>query len=326
MGAVSPASMYLLTGFLGSGKTTVLNGLLRSLSGRRVGVIVNEWGKIGVDGRLLIDPTGLGVVELAGGQIFCSCVSGSFIAAAVRLAARGLDYLLVETSGLAKPSVLETIVREAERRSEGLLAYRGMVCVVDAARFPLIRKAAAVAEEQAVYSDRFVVTKTDIADSRAVAETRGVLAELSPLAPVSDAVNGAVDASLLGDFGRLPPPARDSRFSGWGSGGRPGSSSVVPSAPVSAEALNAFLSEIVSRTHRVKGFVLLRGEMEGEDRVVLVDCVGDRIAVREVESAATSARADEALGFTLVWKGASPENESIRRVWLRFAGTDACIA
>ncbi|GAB1484657.1 hypothetical protein MASR2M78_34750 [Treponema sp.] len=69
--------LVLLTGFLGSGKTTVLNDALAELHDKRVAVVVNEWGKQGVDGALLGDRCPSGITEIAGGQIFCSCVAGT---------------------------------------------------------------------------------------------------------------------------------------------------------------------------------------------------------------------------------------------------------
>ncbi|MFA6506294.1 MAG: GTP-binding protein [Treponemataceae bacterium] len=328
--AVRPASLFLITGFLGSGKTTVLNGILRSLSGRRVGVIVNEWGKIAVDGKLLLDPSGLGVVELAGGQIFCSCVSGSFIAAAVKLAALGLDYLLVETSGLAKPAVLETIVPEAERRAAGTLLYKGMICVIDATRFALIRQAAAVVDEQAVYSDRFVMTKTDLADAVSIATVRTILDGLRPGARMTEVVRGAVDASLLEDVVRAPAPKSDPRFRGWGASGRPGTTSVVPLEPVNKESLAAFLRELVPETFRVKGFV----RITGVTGLVLVDCVGENIDIRDDQDALRGAPdTDEELGIALIWKGSPPDAasgvkraaEKVSRAWDRLVGSAARI-
>lgn len=324
------ASMFLITGFLGSGKTTVLNGILGSLKGRRVGVIVNEWGKIGVDGRLLQDPSGLGVVEIAGGQIFCSCVSGSFIAAAAKLAERDLDYLLVETSGLAKPAVLETIVAEAERRSAGKLRYEGMVCVVDATRFAVIRQAAAVVDEQVAYSDRFVLTKTDCADIRTAEEARTIIRARKPGARISDVVRGAVDASLLEDVERTPAPNGDPRFRGWGPAGRPGTTSVKPAAPVSEARLAAFLREVLTDAYRAKGFVRL---LDG-DRLALVDCVGESIEIREMEdSARLGALSDDDFGIALVWKGSPADAalgvkasaERVSRAWERAVGTPALV-
>jgi G3E family GTPase len=319
------AGLYLFTGFLGSGKTTVLNAVLRSLGGKRVGVIVNEWGKIGVDGSLLSDPSGLGVVELAGGQIFCSCVSGSFIAAAARLASLGLDYLLVETSGLAKPSVLGDIVAEVEKRGAGSIEYRGMICVVDALRFPILRSAAAVLDEQVAYSDVFLVTKTDLAGPRSLDAAREALAsvlgpERAAAASVAEVVSGALDPDVLVEILSRPrvPAVRasDPRWRGWGPAGRPGTTSVVPREAPSSEGLGAFLRELDGAAYRAKGFLRL-ADRPGRCYVDWTE------SLASVGPGPAGAAEEAEEGLAIIWKGAAPSADSVAATWARTAGVPA---
>ena len=93
MAASGPVPLHIITGFLGSGKTTLLNRLLHAASGqgKKVGVIVNEWGRINIDGRLIAHD-GIELAELNNGQLFCSCLSASFVQALV-LFARSTRYL-----------------------------------------------------------------------------------------------------------------------------------------------------------------------------------------------------------------------------------------
>ena len=79
---------------------------------------MNEWGDINIDAGLIEHASGDEIIELSGGQIFCSCLSGSFVNAVVKLSSYDLDYILTEASGLAKPSVLMEIINEAEKRSD----------------------------------------------------------------------------------------------------------------------------------------------------------------------------------------------------------------
>ena len=72
--------MYILTGFLGSGKTTVLQKILEKLEGKRTGIIQNELGKLSIDGTVLRDDD-IKMVELTRGSIFCSCLKLSFVQA-----------------------------------------------------------------------------------------------------------------------------------------------------------------------------------------------------------------------------------------------------
>lgn len=317
--APKAAGLFLFTGFLGSGKTTVLNGLLASLGGRRVGVIVNEWGKVGVDGSLLADPSGLGVVELAGGQIFCSCVSGSFISAAVKLASLGLDYLLVETSGLAKPALLSDLVDAVERRGGGTLEYRGMICVVDASRFSKLRSAAMVVEEQVAYSDVFLVTKTDLPGAATLEELRGELGEV--LGPekagrvlVAECLQGRLEAGVVEGLLRLPGrgaiPGPDPRFQGWGPGGRPGTSTIRPLAPSATEAVLSFLDEVGAEAYRAKGFLRF-GDRPG---LSYLDWSG---AGAVIGPPPEGVPADQAEALVIVWRGAAPPVSELSARWER---------
>ena len=96
-------NLYLLSGFLGSGKTTFLTNILKHLSEEKVGVIMNEFGKIGIDGTI-ISKQGMKLVEINRGSIFCSCLKLSFVSAMIEMADYPLKYLFVESSGLADPS------------------------------------------------------------------------------------------------------------------------------------------------------------------------------------------------------------------------------
>ena len=87
---MSKTKLYFLTGFLGSGKTTILRNLLENMEGTKVGVIQNELGKISVDGTLLKN-NDIEMVELTRGSIFCSCLRLSFVDALVQMAQKELE-------------------------------------------------------------------------------------------------------------------------------------------------------------------------------------------------------------------------------------------
>ena len=95
--------LILLTGFLGSGKTTLLQQLLREYEDKKIGVIVNDFGKINVDAKL-VSSSGIQMAELANGSIFCACIKDKFVDSLIEMSQRDLDYLFIEASGLADPS------------------------------------------------------------------------------------------------------------------------------------------------------------------------------------------------------------------------------
>jgi G3E family GTPase len=332
-------ALALLTGFLGSGKTTVLNDALAGMAGRRVAVVVNEWGKQGVDGSLLLDPAGFGITELAGGQIFCSCVGPAFMAALERLATLDLEAVLVETSGLAKPATLGQLVAEVERRTAGALYFTGLACVVDAVRFRILRGAAMALDEQVAYADRFIVTKADLVDPAALAETLAILKDSRPDAPVTLRSGSPLSpAAVIGDGERRPARAQDPRWRGWGEAGRPRSSTLVPEGAVDRRFLEAFLKELAEASWRIKGFV----PIDGVPTPYLVDCVsvgygaagngetgaGDAIddgGVSLCPAPATAGARQAPVGLTIIWKAAAPESAELSALWERMTGTKAAV-
>ena len=351
--------LVLLTGFLGSGKTTVMNDMLARMREKRVAVVVNEWGKLGVDGSLLSDPAGLGITELPGGQIFCSCLAPTFLKALDRLSGMDCDLILVETSGLAKPATIAQLAAEAERASGGRLNYQGLICVVDALRFLVLRKAVMAVDEQASYADRFVVAKADAVDKTRLDEIVHVLSELRPGAPVdfrwgvpleSDLGIGAASAppapsppspslspkSLVGEGDSSPSPRPfDSRWNGWGAGGRPRSTALVPKASVLRSAVEKFLNSLSGTTYRIKGLIEIfepeqPGSSDGQSQVYLVDCVEDQVSIRPFGRLGTDGVAvpgphapGQRLGLTVIWKKGAMEQELLEGLWAEATGSRA---
>ncbi|MFZ5828630.1 MAG: GTP-binding protein, partial [Planctomycetota bacterium] len=120
---MKPTDVYLLTGCLGAGKTSALNHLLRepALAGRRVALLVNEFGELGIDGKL-VEAEGVPLYELNRGSLFCACIRHDAVAALKAIALKvDPELLLVEATGLADPADLE----------QWLLAPGGGLPVVD---------------------------------------------------------------------------------------------------------------------------------------------------------------------------------------------------
>ena len=103
--------LYVLTGFLGSGKTTVLLKLMQVLQGQRIGIIQNEFGKLGIDGTILRNDD-IQMVEINRGSIFCTCQKLNFVNALSDMTQHNFDYLFVESSGWGDPSNVEEILRQ----------------------------------------------------------------------------------------------------------------------------------------------------------------------------------------------------------------------
>ena len=196
----------VVTGFLGAGKTSLVNRLVAARSGaERIGIVVNEAGDIGLDGDLLGDVSE-DVVEIADGCVCCTS-QGDLLDAIGRLrrAAGHLDRIIVETSGLADPGpVVDALANIAH-----VLRLDTLVTVLDAvhALDQLDRLQSPEALQQVQLATHVVVSKSDIADGDAVEGLRARVRALNPEAQIVVAPRGTLDPELLLD--RFTFAARD---------------------------------------------------------------------------------------------------------------------
>jgi G3E family GTPase len=193
-----PIPITVVTGFLGAGKTSLINRLVRARAGReRIGVVVNEAGEIGLDGQLLGDASD-DVVEIADGCVCCTS-RGELLDAITRLhrAAGRLDRIIVETSGLADPGP----VIDALASITHSLRLDTMVTVVDAVHMldQLDRVGSPEARQQLQLATHVVVSKIDLASEDAVAAVRTRTAAMNPGAEIITAARDELDAALLLD-------------------------------------------------------------------------------------------------------------------------------
>lgn len=185
--------VVILAGFLGAGKTTVLNHLLRHSDGRRFGVLVNDFGSVNVD-ALLVSGRSAGTLNLAGGCICCTTDADGLGEALVSLAGSGVDAIVIEASGIAEPKALIRLVLAARDQR---LAYGGLLYVVDAVQCErTLDEHPAVAGHVAV-ADLLVCNKTDLVSDEHLVRVRERLREHNGTAPVLAVTRGAVDPGLL---------------------------------------------------------------------------------------------------------------------------------
>jgi G3E family GTPase len=152
----------IITGFLGSGKTTLLNHILTNQEGVKTAVLVNEFGEIGIDNDLLVT-TGEDMVELNNGCVCCT-INNDLVNAVYRVLERQdkVDYLVVETTGLADPlpvalTFLGTDLRDVTRLDS-------IVTLVDAENFSLDLFNSEAAQNQIAYGDIILLNKADLVD------------------------------------------------------------------------------------------------------------------------------------------------------------------
>ncbi len=192
----------ILTGFLGSGKTTLLNRILSEEHGKRIAVIENEYGEVGIDQALVIDADEE-IFEMSNGCICCT-VRGDLIRVLGNLMKRRdkFDYVLVETTGLADPGpVAQTFFMDDEIRAE--FSLDGIITLVDAAHIEQQLGRSDESTEQIAFADVLVLNKTDLVDAEALDQLEARLRDMNRMAQVvrSEKANIPVDTVLnLGAF------------------------------------------------------------------------------------------------------------------------------
>ena len=202
MNTPSKVPVTILTGFLGAGKTTLLNRILTEEHGRRIAVIENEFGEVGIDQALVINADEE-VFEMSNGCICCT-VRGDLIRVLNNLNKRRdkFDYVLVETTGLADPGpVAQTFFMDDELRAE--YALDGIVTLVDAAHIEQQLGRSDESTEQIAFADVLVLNKTDLVNGESLDRLETRLRDMNRMARVvrSERANVAVDTVLnLGAF------------------------------------------------------------------------------------------------------------------------------
>lgn len=185
----------ILTGFLGAGKTTLLNHILTNQEGVKTAVLVNEFGEIGIDNELIV-ATGDDMVELSNGCICCS-INGELLEAVYRVLERPepVDYLVVETTGLADPLPVAMTFLGSDLRD--LTRLDSIITLVDAENFGAETLQGEVGRSQIVYGDMILLNKCDLVSEERLEQLEAELRAIKSEARILRSVKGAVPLPLL---------------------------------------------------------------------------------------------------------------------------------
>ena len=307
MSTLEKLPVTVITGFLGSGKTTLIRNLMQNPQGKRLAVVVNEFGDVGVDGEILKscaipDCPAENIMELANGCICCT-VADDFIPTIEALMALKPrpDHILIETSGLALPKPLLKAFDWPDIRSkitvDGVIALADAEAVADGRFAPNVDAVDAqreqdesldhetplseVFEDQVSCADIVLLTKPDLAGPEGVAKAKAiVLAEAPRPLPVVEVAEGVVDARVILGLGAAAEDDMDNRPShhdGHDDHEHDDFESVVIDIPEQADpaALAAKIENLAKEQNilRVKGYAAVTGK----PMRLLVQAVGARV-------------------------------------------------
>lgn len=297
----------VITGFLGAGKTTLIRHLMQNPQGKRLAILVNEFGTVGVDGDILKSCADANcpvenIVELANGCICCT-VADDFIPTIEALMAmpERPDHILIETSGLALPKPLlkafdwpairsritvDGVVALADAEAVAAGRFAPDVAAVDAQRAaddsldhetPLSE----VFEDQIACADIILLTKADLAGDAGLAAARSVIeAELSRKLPILPVTDGTIDPRVILGLNAAAEDdlaARPSHHDGHDDHEHDDFESVVIDLPEVGDVddLVTRIQRLAREQHilRVKGYIAV----QGKPMRLLVQAVGERV-------------------------------------------------
>lgn len=268
--------LYLLTGFLGAGKTTFLTKVLDDLEEKKVAVIMNEFGKVGIDGTI-IKKEGMELVEINRGSIFCSCLQLSFVSALAEIAEKNMDYVFVEGSGLADPSNIGEILEAVKMKKGDKYEYSGAITIVDGVNFlKQLDEDIETVKRQLKYSNLAIISKVDLIDESKKEMVKNKIREINSKADIIESVNGNIDYDFL---------EKDLVKDNWLHGedttntpeNKPKTLTLTYEGDLTKDELTEFINRIKDLSYRIKGFFKLENGWEQ------VDVVGDIIDYKKTD-------------------------------------------
>ena len=209
----------VITGFLGSGKTSVLSHLLSQPTLANTAVIINEFGDISLD-HVLVEKGDEDIIELQGGCLCCT-IRGDLLETLRDLYRRRkygnipkFERVVIETTGLAEPApILHTLMRD--RLIVAVYRLDGVVTTIDCVNGYSTLDAHVESVKQAAVADRLLLTKADLAAPEAIDLLDARLRALNPRAPIHSAENGRVDPSVLFDIGLFDADKKSANVDRW---------------------------------------------------------------------------------------------------------------
>lgn len=257
--------LYLLTGFLGSGKTTFLLNMLDRLTDKKVAVIQNEFGKIGVDGPI-IERDGMELMEINRGSIFCSCLQLTFVQALIEMAERKMDYVIVESSGLADPSNIVQFLDAVEANKGDVYDYSGAICLVDGVNFLEQVEDIETVERQLRFCHLVILSKVDLIEETQLAKVKEKIRKINPKVDIVESILGKSDYDYLGK-NLIEKGWMDSEDTTNTPENKPKTLSLTYDGDLSKDQLVDFIERVKGDCFRIKGFMKLDDEWNQIDVV-----------------------------------------------------------
>ncbi|QHI72954.1 CobW family GTP-binding protein [Aminipila terrae] len=243
--------MVLLTGFLGAGKTTLMQRLLDTYREHKIGVIVNEFGQINIDAKL-VSRDGILMKELSNGSIFCACIKDKFVDGLIDMSKRDIEYLFIEASGLADPSNMGNIIEGIRKATNNNYILKGTICIADGLNFADMVEVLPALERQVRHANAVLVNKMDLIDENKFKEISDKIGEINPSVKIYAATHCDVDIKMIVENFAVNTAVSEDTTNTYES--RPNTFIVKADEPIEESKLIQFIDQIAESSYRIKGF------------------------------------------------------------------------
>ncbi|MEN8193966.1 MAG: GTP-binding protein [Bacteroidota bacterium] len=258
----SKPKIILVTGFLGSGKTTLINRLIEYYRDKKIGLIINDFGQISVDGMLvenIIHNAGkeesTNIFEITNGSIFCSCLSAELVTALKEFVNINPEVLIIETSGLSDPSTFNKILEE--NKLNEYYEVISSICIVDPTKTPKLATKILAIERQIKSCNIIIVNKIDICEEHEYRSSYQLIEAINTKVKIIDTKYAEFDISKIEEkFEYEINPVTETCNT---VSSRPGSIVLNPQNATKEFLFNLY-NEINSEIFRIKGFLKIDGQ------------------------------------------------------------------
>ncbi|MEN8117681.1 MAG: CobW family GTP-binding protein [Bacteroidota bacterium] len=259
---------HIISGFLGSGKTTFLKRIIEQYSfEKRIGIIQNEFAPSNIDGvELKKSGEDFELLEINNGSVFCVCLLGDFVRSLEKFIEQYKpDNIIIEASGLSDTTSISEVI-SAGSLSEKIYQASNW-CIVDAQNFAKVGLMKQRVMHQLRMADIVVINKTDLVES-SIAEIKDEIKKINPFAQIKQSTfcnidfelgNTTINKFYFSEVKTMPRPDVNSMV-------------IKTARQVSRESLQSFLNEWAPKAYRIKGYVKLQG-----GKTVAVQCTFDSV-------------------------------------------------
>lgn len=245
------------------------------MENEKIGLIVNEFGAEGIDGKLINQTSGSEMIELNNGSIFCQCIKENFIESLCDFLDYDLSVVFIEASGLSDQSNIKTILETVKKIKGKSYDYLGSICIVDALYFLEQIDLLPVLERQIENSNLVILNKIDLQSLEVLAEIENKILSINrDLNIIRTEYCNFDTQEMLDSFIKLDIDDKESLNT---ISNRPQTNIIRVGMNSKLENLKGFIDEIVKETYRIKGFVNTdRGNYQ-------VNCVNNTIEINQYE-------------------------------------------